>query len=38
MGCSGYCNVLELLAQDQSEKKEENNDNLFLSEEKKDVL
>ena len=38
MGCSGYCNVLELLAQDQSEKKEENNDNLFLSEEKKDGL
>ncbi len=32
MGCSGFCNVLELLAKDQSEKKEENNNNLVLSE------
>ena len=38
MGCSGYCNVFELLAQDQSEIKEENNGNLVLSEEKKDGL
>ena len=38
MGCSGSCNILELLAPDQSEKKEENNDNLVLSEEKKDGL
>lgn len=37
MGCSGYCNVFELLAQDQSEIKEDNNDNLVLSEEKKMV-
>ena len=38
MGCSGYCNVLELLAQNQNEKKEENNNNLVLSKEKKDGL
>ena len=38
MGCSGSCNILELLAPDKSEKKEENNDNLVLSEEKKDGL